>query len=255
VVRRGRRGRHDRVVRRLVPLLALLGALAFATPARAADRPLRMALREAAARVDWGNLAPHERVVVLRRWNRAQQPFDAILARIAPELRMQRTLGTEIAGGNFMDHTLGEDGRPWRVNLAAAVLTRGAKLHAHLTLHELGHVVDGVLADDAWREAFVAGLTRSPLWQPCIPMPPGSSSRCVRSNEIITDQFAFWATARREVRSSYWVPPLLHRAELGAWFARLLESEPVAAASADPLAQDRERDAAIGANGHPLGGR
>jgi hypothetical protein len=53
-------------------------------------------------------------------------------------------------------------------------------------------------------------------------MPPGSSSRCVRSNEIVADQFAFWATGRRGVRSSYGVPPLLHRAELGAWFARLL---------------------------------
>ena len=211
-------------MRRLLSLLALLGAIASATPASAADRPLRAALREAAARVDWGNLAPHERVVVLRRWNRAPPQFDAILARIAPELRMQRTLGTEIAGGNFTDYTLGEDGRPWRVNLSAAVLTQGTKLHAHLTLHELGHVVDGVLADDAWREAFVADLTRSPLWQPCIPMPPGSSSRCVRSNEIIADQFAFWATARREVRSSYWVPPLLRRAKLGTWFGMLLVS-------------------------------
>ena len=47
----------------------------------------------------------------------------------------------------------------------------------------------------------------------------------MRSNEIIAEQFAFWATGLRLVRTSYGVPPLLPRAELGAWFARLLPRE------------------------------
>jgi hypothetical protein len=129
---------------------------------------------------------------------------------------------TQIAQGNFTDMSIGGDGPDWQVNLSPDVLGRGSKLNAHLTLHELGHVVDGVLGTDPWRERLFAALSRSPRWHACWPMPLGSSSRCVRSNEIIADQFAFWATGRRGVRSSYGVPPLLRRAEVGAWFARLL---------------------------------
>ena len=216
-----------RPVHKVALFVAVVVVLACASRADAADRPLRTALRGAAAPVDWGNLTAHERVIVLRRWNRAPEAFDALLARVAPVMSMRRTVGSELAAGNFTAHIIGGDERAWRVHLSAAVLTPGSKLGAHITLHELGHVVDGVLAGDAWREAFVAALARSPLWRSCIPLPPGSSGRCVSASEIIADQFAFWATARREVRSSYWVPPLLRRAELGGWFERLLD-EPAA---------------------------
>jgi hypothetical protein len=118
--------------------------------------------------------------------------------------------------------TLGGDEPAWQVSLSPPVVDDASPLAWHITLHELGHVVDGVLGDDQWRNDFFVALARSPRWLPCWPMPLGSSSRCVRSNEILADQFAFWATAQRDVRSSYNVPPLLPRRELGAWFARLL---------------------------------
>ena len=207
---------------------ALAASLATAATAAASggnDRPLRPLLRDAAGHVDWGNLTRSERERVLRRWARAPALLDLILLRLAPRLEMRRTTGAEIAQGNFTEQFLGGAGTPrdWRVNLSQAVLERGGKLNAHLTLHELGHVVDGVLGSDDWRERLFFAFSRSAAWQPCWPMPPGSSSRCVRSNEILADQFAFWATGRREVRSSYGDPPLLHRAVLGARLAQLLE--------------------------------
>jgi hypothetical protein len=210
-------------VRFAAALLVVLVVLVPARASRAADPPpLRAALRTAQGQVDWTNLTRRERLRVLSRWARAPAMLDALLDRVAPQLAVHRSLATEIAQGNFTDMSIGGSGPAWRVNLSPEVLDSGSKLSAHLTLHELGHVVDGVLGTDAWREALFAAFARSPRWQACWPMPLGSSSRCVRSNEIIADEFAFWATGRRGVRSSYGVPPLLRRAELGAWFARLL---------------------------------
>jgi hypothetical protein len=218
--------RHAATVRRAAALSAVLVLLGTAQAAAAApaDRPLRPALRTAQAQVDWTNLTTDERRRVLRRWNRAPALLDRLLDRIAPQLAIGRSTGAEIAQGNFTDAVLGDavGAAHWQIQLSPVVLNQGGKLDAHLTLHELGHVVDGVLAGDTWREDLFAALARSPLWLPCWPMPQGTSSRCVRSNEIIADQFAFWATGRREVRSAYGDPPLLRRAALGAWFARLL---------------------------------
>ena len=209
-------------MRLLGALLAALAVLAPAPASRAADPPLRAALRTAQAQVDWTNLTPRERLHVLHRWARAPAMLDALLDRVAPQLAVHRSLATQIAQGNFTEMSVGGSGPEWRINLSPDVLERGSKLDAHLTLHELGHVIDGVLGNHGWREQLFAALARSPRWQACWPMPLGSSSRCVRSNEILADQFAFWATGRRDVRSSYGVPPLLPRAGLGAAFARLL---------------------------------
>jgi hypothetical protein len=207
----------------VVALLAILALGVAANASWAADRPLRTALRTAQAQVDWTNLSRGERVRVLRRWGHAPSLLDPLLDRVAPQLAIHRSLGSDIAQGNFTEQAIGAEGEPgWQVNLSPLVLEGGSPLHAHLTLHELGHVVDGVLGSDGWREDLFAAFARSPAWQACWPLPLGSSSRCVRSNEIIADQFAFWAMGRRTVRSSYNVPPLLPRAALGAWFARLL---------------------------------
>ncbi|HYZ27454.1 MAG TPA: hypothetical protein VE570_00245 [Thermoleophilaceae bacterium] len=225
------------LIGRILALAVGLALLAGPPEAQGADRPLRHGMRVAASQIDWTNLTNAERRRVVRRWNRAPALLDVLLDRVAPGLAVHRTRGTELAQGNSTDLNIGGLDRPWQINLSPLVLHGGDKLSAHITSHELGHVIDGALADDAWRAAFFAALSRSPLWQPCWPMPPGSSSRCVRGNEIFADQFAFWATARRDVRSSYGVPPLMHRAELGVWLARL---------PSGPLGRPRSNVATIG---------
>jgi hypothetical protein len=205
--------------------VVLMAAPVPGSAAGAAERPLRPALRVAAAQVDWTNLTVDERRRVLRRWNHAPRLFDALVERVAARTSIGRSEGDAIAQGNFTESLLDEgdeSASTWQISLSPTVLDTGSRLNAHLTLHELGHVIDGVLADEDWREAFMATLAHSPAWQQCWPMPPGSSSRCVRSNELIADQFAFWATGHRTTRSSYTDPPLLPRATLGSWFARLI---------------------------------
>jgi hypothetical protein len=133
-------------VRFAVALLVVLALLTPAHAAHAADPPLRAALRTAQAQVDWTNLAPRERLHVLARWARAPAMLDALLDRVAPQLAVHRSRATQIAQGNFTDYSIGGDGPEWQVNLSPDVLGRGSKLNAHLTMHELGHVVDGVLA-------------------------------------------------------------------------------------------------------------
>src|SRR5262245_41628424 len=195
--------------------LAALAALTLPAGARAQDRPLSATLRSADAKIDWTNLRRDERLRVLRRWSRAPRPFDDLVARVADRLAIRRSSSAELAQGNHTDQEIGGAGAAWEVNLSPAVLDNAGKLDAHITLHELGHVIDGVLIDDAARARIFTVLARSPAWQPCWAMPLGSSSRCVRAPEMFADQFAFWATGRRDVRSSYNVPPLLHRAQFG----------------------------------------
>lgn len=195
--------------------LVLVAVLAIAASAGAADRPLSATLRKADARIDWTNVRPDERLRVLRRWAHAPRPFDVLVAGVADRLAIRRGSVTELAQGNHTDLQIGGAGATWEINLSTDVLRNATKLDAHITLHELGHVIDGALIDDATMAAIFADFARSPAWQPCWPMPRGSSSRCVRAPEIFADQFAFWATGRREVRSSYNVPPLLHRAAFG----------------------------------------
>ena len=212
---------------RVLVAMAVLCALALPAAATARDRPLTAVLRSADARIDWTNVDRAERLRVLQRWARAPAPLDELVARVADSLSIHRTSAADIALGNHTDMDIGGAAPHWEVNLSYAVLRGATKLDAHITLHELGHVIDGALIDDELREAIFAQLARSPAWQPCWPMPLGSSSRCVRAPEIFADQFAFWATGRREVRSSYNVPPLLHRAQFGRIMQRTLRAPPV----------------------------
>lgn len=215
---------------RVLVAMALLAALALPAAAAARDRPLSAVLRTADAEIDWTNLGRSERLRVLQRWARAPAPLDALLLRVADSLSVHRTSAADLAAGNHTDMDIGGAGPHWEVNLSYTVLRGATKLDAHITLHELGHVIDGALVGDDLREEFFARFAHSAAWQPCWPMPLGSSSRCVRAPEIFADQFAFWATGRREVRSSYNVPPLLHRAQFGRFLQRVLRAPPEPAA-------------------------
>ena len=78
------------------------------------------------------------------------------------------------------------------------------KLSAHLTWHELGHVLDNAALDDRADQLIERAMHRSRSWR-CFPYQAG----CVGFAEAFADQVGFLATGNRRVRSGYGVPPLL----------------------------------------------
>jgi hypothetical protein len=203
--------------------LVLLALLALPATASAQDEhALSATLRHADSKIDWTNLRRSERLLVLRRYGRAPALLDRLLDKLAPKLALHRGAATDPAGGNHTDHLFGGNGRPWEINLSPDVLSLASPLNAHLTIHELGHVVDNVLYTDPFRERLIALFQRSKAWQPCYPMPLGSSSRCVSRPELLAEQFAFWGTGDMQVRSAYNVPPLASRRTFGKLLASLL---------------------------------
>jgi len=213
-------------MRRLLALTAVLVAASSLLGASAQARPLHPALQSANLRIDWSNLTDAEHVRVLRRWKAAPSLLPELLHRVAGRLTIRRSSDNEAAGGNFTETQYDGSYETWRVTLSWPVLNWGSKLGAHLTLHELGHVIDGALVDDALRNDFLALFRLHPVWQECYPMPLGSSSRCVRAPEIFAEHFGFWAAGFRRVRTFYELPPLASRRDFGRLMASALSSRP-----------------------------
>ena len=222
-------------MRRLALVIAVLFALGLAGGAPAQARPVSATLARADLSIDWSNLTEYEHALVLRRLKRAPSVVGELLYRVAGRLTIHRSMPEAPAGGNFTETQYDGTHVAWQVNLSQYTLNWSSKLGAHLTMHELGHVIDGALIDDDLRNAFLALFRPSPYWNDCYPMPQGASSRCVRAPEIFADQFAFWATGFGDVRTFYNLPPFASLRDFGALLActsvRVL-SEPSRAARA-----------------------
>lgn len=108
--------------------------------------------------------------------------------------------------------------RPYYVDYLASHIDGRNRESFHLAMHELGHLFDFAGLTQAGQQAFQRAFERSRRYRDCFPGSEGKHS-CAGGEEIFAEQFAFYATGNRGVRTIYRVPALLSRRQ----FARLLD--------------------------------
>lgn len=152
---------------------------------------------------------PSSALPVLEGHVKQAPPIARRLARIvAPHLtfriargRADRAHGVPVAGGGL--------------RFVVALLPRTWRRTAigrFVFLHELGHVVDWAFIGPALRQRVREAFASSPAWRDCFPY---KGTGCVPASEVFAEQFAYWAGARRTLRSGYGIPPLLSRDAFG----------------------------------------
>jgi len=99
----------------------------------------------------------------------------------------------------------------WFIRIAPSYKP-GTRTFRFIVAHEIGHIVQFRSLDAAAKAAFLAAFRSSSRWRACFPFRGG----CVSFDEIFADQFAFYVTDDRVIRSTYNVPPLLSRDRFGA---------------------------------------
>jgi len=90
-------------------------------------------------------------------------------------------------------------------------------------LHEFGHVVDTIGLDVAGELEIQRLFATSPDWLDCFFYRPLG---CVPPEELLADQFAFWATGISPVGVSYGDPPLVQPDEFAALLAQQFAFRP-----------------------------
>jgi len=89
-----------------------------------------------------------------------------------------------------------------------------------VTLHEFGHIVEFYALDDEAQTAFEQLFVRSPRWRTCFR--DTLTGGCAPMQEILADQFAFWASGDTRWTSGYSDPPLATPAQFEAVLRRHL---------------------------------
>ena len=99
----------------------------------------------------------------------------------------------------------------WFIRIAPSYVP-GSRTFRFIVAHEIGHIVKFRSLDAAGQRAFRNAFQTSSRWKSCFPFRGG----CVNFDEIFADQFAFYVTDDRVIRSTYNVPPLLSRERFGS---------------------------------------
>lgn len=82
-------------------------------------------------------------------------------------------------------------------------MTRGVRNQT--VWHEIGHVVDLVALAPEADAAFAEAFTHGARYRSCF----SYGGACLNRAEVFAEQFAYWATGDRRVRSSYEIPSLM----------------------------------------------
>jgi len=158
------------------------------------------------------DLRPAQEQRLLERVGDSPAPYRRLLRKSYSRTRIRAS--SEFVNGSYVLNKGAGDNRRFVVFLD--VMTRRAGEYGdHLTLHELGHVIDNGFFDAADDERFLDLFRTSPKWRECFETPEGSAAPCVPEQEVLADQLAFYATGKLRFRSSYDVPPLASRAAMG----------------------------------------
>lgn len=108
----------------------------------------------------------------------------------------------------------GRRGPQYEIDMNAAHLAM-RRFRAHMVWHELGHIINFMGLDARAAHAFGRQFGRSHSFRRCFVF----EGECVTRLEIFAEQFAFWATGRRDIRTGYQIPPLISAPA----FSRLLQ--------------------------------
>lgn len=115
--------------------------------------------------------------------------------------------GGKFSCGGFQQHRGG-----YFLTIAPSHLTN-TKYKRFIILHEFGHVLSSVAIDTAGQTAFENLFHGSPAWKNCFRA--ATVKGCLPTEEIFAEQFAFWASGSRQLRSGYKLPPLASKAAFG----------------------------------------
>ncbi len=132
-----------------------------------------------------------------------QQAFAAappLVQQLADELDGAVTFELQGCVGDPKDSCMREIGNTFRIDINPDDAT------AFTVLHEFGHVVDTIGLDVAGETEVQKLFATSPDWPDCFFYRPLG---CVPPDELLADQFAFWATGISPVDASYGDPPLV----------------------------------------------
>jgi hypothetical protein len=145
-----------------------------------------------------------------------QQAFAAappLVQQLADELDGAVTFELQsCVGGDPKNSCMRETGNTFHIDINPDDVT------AFTVLHEFGHVVDTIGLDVAGELEMQKLFATSPDWLDCFFYRPLG---CVPPEELLADQFAFWATGISPVDVSYGDPPLIQPDQ----FAALLEQQ------------------------------
>jgi hypothetical protein len=149
-----------------------------------------------------------------------QQAFAAappLVQQLADELDGAVTFELQGCVGDPKDSCMREVGNMFRIDINPDDAT------AFTVLHEFGHVVDAIGFDVAGELALQTLFQASPDWLDCFFYRPLG---CVPPEELLADQFAFWATGISSADASYGDPPLVQPDEFAALVAQQFAFRP-----------------------------
>ena len=149
-----------------------------------------------------------------------QQAFVAappLVQQLADELDGAVTFELQGCVGDPGDSCMREVGNTFRIDINPDDAT------AFTVLHEFGHVVDTIGLDVSGELAVQKLFQASPDWLDCFFYRPLG---CVPPEELLADQFAFWATGNSPVDVSYGDPPLVQPDEFAALLAQQFAFRP-----------------------------
>jgi hypothetical protein len=159
----------------------------------------------ASARPTFKGFPRKEQQRLLDRVSRAPAPYKRLLR--ATYSRMVIRAATENIDGDYVTVKVRQGQKHYIVDLDRET-RKGGEYGDHLTLHELGHVIDHEWFDDADDNRFFDLFRQSPQWQDCFETQPGYPIPCDYDEEILADQLAFYATGNLDFRGPYDIPPL-----------------------------------------------
>jgi hypothetical protein len=149
-----------------------------------------------------------------------QQAFGAappLVQQLATELDGAVTFELQGCVGDSKVSCMRQIGNTFRIDINPDDAT------AFTVLHEFGHVVDTIGLDVAGELEVQKLFAASPDWLDCFFYRPLG---CVPPDELLADQFAFWATGISPVDASYGDPPLVQPDELAALLAQQFAFRP-----------------------------
>jgi hypothetical protein len=149
-----------------------------------------------------------------------QQAFAAappLVQQLADELDGAVTFELQGCVGDPKDSCMREIGNTFRIDINPDDAT------AFTVLHEFGHVVDTIGLDVAGELEVQKLFATSPDWLDCFFYRPLG---CVPPEELLADQFAFFATGITPVEVSYGDPPLVQPDEFAALLAQQFAFRP-----------------------------
>jgi hypothetical protein len=149
-----------------------------------------------------------------------QQAFaeaPPLVQQLAAELDGAVTFELQTCVGDPKDSCMREVGNTFQIDINPADVT------PFTVLHEFGHVVDSIGLDVAGELAVQKLFAASPDWRDCFFYRPLG---CVPPEELLADQFAFWATGISPVDVGYGDPPLVVPDEFAALLAQQFAFRP-----------------------------